>query len=55
MPHERGIWIGRIKSIQRDHTLTRLGLDRLLDDARRDPTILAGDLKVRDIVTLRPV
>lgn len=50
MPHERYIWMERIKSIQRDHTLARLGLDRLLDDARLDPMILAGDLKVLDIV-----
>jgi hypothetical protein len=44
------IWIVRIKSIQRDHALTRLALDRLLDEARRSPTILAGQLKVQDIV-----
>ena len=40
----------RIKSIERDHLSTRLALDRLLDEARRDPTILTGDLKPQDIV-----
>ena len=49
MPHDLYGWIERIKSIERDHTSTRLALDRLLHDARRDPTILPGDLKSQDI------
>ena len=40
----------RIKSIERDHLSTRLALDRLLQEARRDPTILTGDLEPQDIV-----
>ena len=43
-------WIERIKAIERDHASTRLALDRLLDEARRDPTILTGDLEPQDIV-----
>jgi hypothetical protein len=50
MPHDLHIWLEKIKSSERDHLLTRLALDRLLHEARRDPTILPGDLKVRDIV-----
>ena len=50
MPHDLYRWIERIKSIERDHASTRLALDRLLHDARRDPTILTGDLKPQDIV-----
>ena len=51
MPHDSPLsGFERIKSIERDHASTRLALDRLLDEARRDPTILAGDLKLQDIV-----
>jgi hypothetical protein len=50
MPHDLYRWIERIKSIERDHWSTRLALDRLLDEARRDPTILPGDLKFQDLV-----
>jgi hypothetical protein len=49
MPHERSVWIGRIKSIERDYSSTRLALDRLLAEARRDPAILAGKRKVQDV------
>jgi hypothetical protein len=49
MPHDLHGWIRRIKSIERDHSSTRLALDRPLDEARRDPTILSGGLKVQDI------
>lgn len=50
MPHNLYTWMEKIKSIERDHVLTRLALDRLLHEARRDPTILSGNLKVQDIV-----
>jgi hypothetical protein len=50
MPHELRGWIRRIKSIELDYLSTRLALDRLLDEARRDPTILTGDLEPQDIV-----
>src|SRR5215813_12742805 len=50
MPHELRGWIRRIKSIERDYLSTRLALDRLLDEARRDPTILTGDLEPQGIV-----
>jgi hypothetical protein len=32
-----------------DHSSTRCALDRLLVEARRDPTILGSDLKLQDI------
>jgi hypothetical protein len=50
MPHDLHGWIRRIRSIELDHSSTRLALDRLLVEARRDPTILGGDLKLQDIV-----
>ena len=50
MPHERRGWIRQIKSIERDHSSTRLAFDRLLEEARRNPTILMGDLEPQDIV-----
>jgi hypothetical protein len=40
----------RIKSIERDYLATRLALDRLLEEARRDPMILTGDLEPQDIL-----
>ena len=49
MPHDLYRWIERVKSIERDHSSSRLALDRLRDEARRDPTILSGDLKSQDI------
>ena len=50
MPHELRGWIRRIRAIELDHSSTRLALDRLLHEARRDPTILTGDLEPQDIV-----
>ena len=50
MPHDLHGWIRRIRSIELDHSSTRLALDRLLVEARRDPTILGSDLKLQDIV-----
>jgi hypothetical protein len=50
MPHDLYIWMEKIKSIERDYLSTRLALDRLLHEARRDPTILTGDLEPQDIV-----
>ena len=50
MPHERRGWIRRIKSIEQDHSCARLALDRLLQEARRDPMILTGDLEPQDLV-----
>ena len=50
MPHELRAWIRRIRSIELDHSSTRIALDRLLAEARRDPTVLGSDLKLQDIV-----
>jgi hypothetical protein len=50
MPHDLYDWIRRIKSVEREYASMRLATDRLLDESRRDPTILRGDLKLRDIV-----
>ncbi len=50
MPHELHGGIRRIRAIDLDHSSIRLALDRLLVEARRDPTVLGGDLKLQDIV-----
>jgi hypothetical protein len=50
MPHDLRGWIRRIRAIELDHSSTRLALDRLLVEARRDPMILEGSLKLQDIV-----
>src|SRR5947207_2118597 len=50
MPNDLHDWLRRIKSIEREHASTRLAVDRLLEEAYRDPTILTGDLKLHDII-----
>jgi hypothetical protein len=49
MPNDLHDWLRRIKGIEREHASTRLAIDRLLEEARRDSTILTGDLKPHDI------
>jgi hypothetical protein len=49
MPPKRTEWLQRIKAIEREHTVTRLAVRRLLESANRDPTILKGDVTLRDI------
>ncbi len=48
MSDERFEWLRRIKSVDREHAAMELAARRLIADAARDPTILAGDLRVRD-------
>ena len=50
MPNDLHGWLRRIKAIEREHASTRLAIGRLLEEARRDPTILTGELKLHDIV-----
>jgi hypothetical protein len=50
MPHNHYEWPVRIKAVEREYASTRLATDRLLKEARRDPTVLTGELKVRNIV-----
>jgi hypothetical protein len=50
MAHNLYVWIRRIKTIEREYSAMRLAVDRLLEGARRDPTILTGDLKLYDII-----
>jgi hypothetical protein len=49
MPHNCYDWLARIKAVEREYTSLRLATDRLLDEARRDPTILRRELRRRDI------
>ena len=43
-------WLSRIKEIEKQYAAVRLATDRLLEAARRDPTILRGMLKHGNIV-----
>jgi len=50
MPPKRIEWLDRIKVVEREHVAIRLGTERLLADARSDPTILVGNsLRLRDV------
>lgn len=48
MPHDRFEWLDRIKAVEREYEAMRRAADRFLNEARRDPTILRGDLRARD-------
>jgi hypothetical protein len=49
MPLSRD-WQGRIKAVEQQHAAVQLAAIRLLEEGRRDPTILKGDVKHRHIV-----
>jgi hypothetical protein len=46
---KRDAWLTQIKAVEREHSTTRLATDRLLEAARRDPTVLRRILEPRDI------
>ena len=50
MPHHRREWDKAIKAIEREYASMRLAADRLLEDARRDPTVLGREIDLRHIV-----
>jgi hypothetical protein len=50
MPHHRRDWDKAIKTIEREYASMRLAADRLLEDARRDPTVLGREIDLRHIV-----
>src|SRR5437667_3892729 len=43
-------WQTRIKAVERQYAAVQLGTSRLLESARRDATILKGNVEYRDIV-----
>jgi hypothetical protein len=49
MSNEIDVWIGRIKAVEREYYAARFSVDRALEQVRTDPTILTGDLRVREI------
>src|SRR5437660_525500 len=49
MPDEFDVWIGKIKAVEREYLAVRFSVDRSLKQVRRDPSILTGDLRVREI------
>ena len=51
MPHNHE-WQTRIKTVEREYQAIRQAADRFQEQAHRDPTILAGDVRFRE-ATLR--
>ena len=49
MAHDRFAWLRRIKAVEREHAASRLGIDRLLSQAREEPSLLRGDVTLRDL------
>jgi hypothetical protein len=49
MADEFDVWIRNIKAVEREFLAARYSVDRSLRQVRRDPTILTGDLRVREI------
>lgn len=49
MPTDRVLWLERIGAVEVEFSAMRLAIDRLSAEARRDVTILGGDLTPRDI------
>jgi hypothetical protein len=46
----RDDWQKKIKAVGRRHAAVHLATSRLLEAARRDPTVLAEDVEYRDVV-----
>jgi hypothetical protein len=49
MSRDRDDWLTRIKAVERDYSAARFAIDRLLQSARSDPTILRRVLDIRDL------
>jgi hypothetical protein len=49
MPHSLYEWLRRVKAVEQEHSAVRLATDFLLAAANRDPTVLRGNLTLRDI------
>ena len=49
MPHDRDEWMGRIKAVEREYLAAQFAIDWLRIIADRDPKVLAGKLKLRDL------
>ena len=46
----RDSWQTRIKAVERQYAAVQLATSRLLEEGRRDPTALKGDVQHRDVV-----
>ena len=49
MPHDRDEWISRIKGIEREHQSIRFAVQSLVSAAGRDPTVLQGSFRLREL------
>lgn len=51
MPHERDQWLRNVKAVEREYNAARFAVERTLDQARKDPTILRTDVETAHLVT----
>ena len=49
MSRDRDNWLTRIKAVERDYSAARFAIDRLLESARSNQTVLRRVLDVRDL------
>src|SRR5438128_106655 len=49
MADDFDVWIRNIKAVEREYLASRFSVDRSLEHVRKDPSILTGDLRVREI------
>ena len=49
MSRDRDDWLTRIKAVERDYSAARFAIERLLESAHSDPTLLRRILPLRDL------
>lgn len=49
MPSDKFAWQARVKAVEREHTATRFALDYLQAAVDRDPSSLAGYMRIREL------
>jgi len=49
MQQQRFEWLQRIKTVEREHSVTQLSITRLLREAEHDPGKLPSALRIRDV------
>jgi hypothetical protein len=49
MADERDIWIRNIRAVEREYVAARFSFHRSIEQARQDPSILPGGLRIREM------
>src|SRR5271168_4617279 len=49
MPHDLFEWLGRIKAVEREHSVVQFATEGLFASARKDSGVLEGKFTFRDI------